>query len=309
MLSRSVKNSSIEGEEEMWSYPIDLQCVTDMLDSLIPNSVHWKSEWHECLRRVALLTNCHLEETLDVLDWPSTHQPESGHLHGGFGFLLDPSLSVSEKNERISSIPDQTRSCPTWLILNASLRYRAPSSPILLSPRWSVVSVCEEWTNQLRARSSPTWLILKASLRHRAPSTPIRFARRSSVLSVYGQRRGNLMWDEEWFVLTRLTFNAFRKCWTPFVLIPLPRRWSDVSAYRGTLLIRSATRRALVLLDWPSMRLRENGFQENQYCSNSDRLFGASMNRMNVNSMIYTKKSSLLWLDCSSRHFQRTGAL
>ena len=77
-----------------------------------------------------------------VLDWSSTHQPETEHQRDWLCFLVDTNLSVSEKKD---SRRDQMRPCPTWLILNASLRYRAPLSPILSHLTLREVSVCREW--------------------------------------------------------------------------------------------------------------------------------------------------------------------
>ena len=100
------------------------------------------NEWFLCETRWGLVQP----------EWVSMHHWDIVLPHRRSCYVQGQVWSVSAKNERINFVPDQSRSSPTWPIIKASLRHRAPSSPIRFTLRSSVVNVYREGLCQLDQR-------------------------------------------------------------------------------------------------------------------------------------------------------------
>ena len=177
----------------MFFYLIDLQCITDKLDSLITNTVTFKIECYECLWTVGLLKSSSIEREIVVRDWFSTHQRGTENRYCWFCFLQETMSSVSGRNKQMNLMQEQRRSSPTCPTIKASLRYWTPSSPISLLPSCNVVTVYQEWRKHDMLdgeRSDLTLLIFNASLRCWAPFLSISLFERWSVVSA--------CWDWWW---------------------------------------------------------------------------------------------------------------
>ena len=126
--------------------------------------------------------------------------------------------------------------CITRFTFNASLRCRAPSSPILLPHRCSAVSVCEErrsWRCDTLYENWVTWFTFKTSTTCRTPSGPMLFDQIWSVVSVCVERRSwrcDTLYENciTWFI-----FNTSAICLTPLGPVLFDGRWSVMSVLKS----------------------------------------------------------------------------
>ena len=101
-------------------------------------------------------------------------------LHG-YCCIQDSVLWVPMKHRRKWKYNTHNSLCLTWFTFNASPRYAAPSSSILLHSRCSVVRTCNqrwEWECIRCHGQFLTWFNLSALPRYRAPLPPIVFGRK-----------------------------------------------------------------------------------------------------------------------------------
>lgn len=91
----------------------------------------------------------------------------------------------------------------TWLFRSASVRHSAPTTPIWLLDRCSVVNVYVTCGKMIIEKinnicNNVTWLFRSASARYCAPTTPIWLLERFSVVNVYVRCEKNDYRENRW---------------------------------------------------------------------------------------------------------------